>query len=45
MRVHNDDINTVDWSKINTNLIATGSNDKKVALIDIRKLDSDGFNN
>ena len=39
--MHKDDINTVDWSKVNTNLIATGSNDNKVCVIDIRKLSSD----
>eukprot|EP00347_Sterkiella_histriomuscorum_P008918 403343245 len=38
VRVHQDDINTVDWSKVDCNLVATGSNDKKVVLIDIRKL-------
>jgi len=38
LNVHMDDINTVDWSRINLNLIATGSNNKKVCVIDIRKL-------
>lgn len=38
MNVHKDDINTVDWSKVNTNYVATGSNDNKVCVIDIRKL-------
>lgn len=41
--MHNDDINTVDWSKTNTNLIATGSNDNKVCVIDIRKLSSNNL--
>jgi WD40 repeat protein len=41
--MHKDDINTVDWSKVNTNLIATGSNDKKVCVIDIRKLSNDSL--
>lgn len=36
--VHNDDINTVAWSGLNEHLLATGSNDKKVCLLDIRKL-------
>ena len=40
LNVHSDDINTVDWSKINPNLVATGSNDNKVCVIDIRKLSS-----
>lgn len=44
VRVHFDDINTVDWCKTDTNLIATGSNDKKVAILDIRKLGSDAEN-
>lgn len=38
LNVHKDDINTVDWSTLNPNLIATGSNDTKVCVIDIRKL-------
>ena len=38
LNVHMDDINTVDWSRINPNLIATGSNNKKVCVSDIRKL-------
>lgn len=37
LNVHKDDINTVDWSSLNPNLIATGSNDLKVCVIDIRK--------
>ena len=37
LNVHKDDINTVDWSTLNPNLIATGSNDLKVCVIDIRK--------
>ena len=36
--VHKDDINTVAWSSLNPNLLATGSNDTKVCVIDIRKL-------
>lgn len=39
--MHTDDINTVDWSKTDTNMIATGSNDKLVSILDIRKLSSD----
>ena len=35
--VHESDINTVDWSALNTNLIATGSNDTLVKIIDTRK--------
>ena len=38
LNVHKDDINTIDWSTLNPNLIATGSNDLKVCVIDIRKL-------
>ena len=40
LNVHNDDINTVAWSALNTNYVATGSNDKKVCLIDVRKFSS-----
>ena len=40
LNVHKDDINTIDWSILNPNLIATGSNDLKVCVIDIRKLSS-----
>lgn len=36
-----EDINTVDWSALNDNLIATGSNDKLVKVIDIRNLGGD----
>ena len=36
--MHKDDINTVDWSKVNTNLVATGSNDNRVQVLDVRKL-------
>jgi histone-binding protein RBBP4 len=35
--VHASDINTVDWSPLDENLIATGSNDTVVKLIDVRK--------
>ena len=38
LQVHFDDINTVDWSRIDPNYIATGSNDMKVSILDIRKL-------
>lgn len=41
--MHKDDINTVDWSKVNPNLIATGSNDNKVCVIDIRKLSNENL--
>ena len=41
--MHRDDINTVDWCKSNPNLIATGSNDNKVCVIDIRKLSNDNM--
>ena len=41
LQAHFDDINTVDWCKIDQNYIATGSNDKKVSLIDIRKITSE----
>ena len=36
--VHYSDINCLDWSKENENLIATGSSDKTVAIIDRRKV-------
>jgi histone-binding protein RBBP4 len=39
--VHASDINTVDWSYQNENLIATGSNDATVKILDIRKLPSE----
>ena len=35
--VHSKDINTVDWSKHDEHLLATGSNDTTVNLIDLRK--------
>ena len=38
--VHLSDINTVDWSPCNDNLIATGSNDTTVKIIDLRKFKS-----
>lgn len=31
----------MDWSKLDTNLVATGSNDKRVVITDIRKLSQD----
>lgn len=33
---HSSDINTVDWSSLDLNLVATGSNDTKVQVLDIR---------
>lgn len=36
--MHHDDINAVDWSEKNPNLVVTGSNDNRVCLLDIRKL-------
>jgi WD40 repeat protein len=36
--VHKSDINTVDWNPLNDNLIATGSEDTLVKLIDIRRV-------
>lgn len=38
--VHASDINTVDWSCQDENLIATGSNDTTVKILDIRYLPS-----
>jgi len=35
--VHSSDINTVDWSALDNNLIATGSNDTLVKVIDVRQ--------
>ena len=42
LQAHYDDINTVDWCKLDQNYIATGSNDKIVNILDIRKLSIDG---
>ena len=39
--MHHSDINTVDWSPQNEHLLATGSNDTTVKIIDLRKLPSD----
>ena len=39
--IHLEDINTVDWSALNDNLIATGSNDKLVKVMDLRNLGGD----
>ena len=36
LKVHTDDINTVDWCKVDSNYVATGSNDKTVSIIDVR---------
>ena len=36
--VHSDDINCCDWSSLDSNMVLTGSNDTKVALLDVRKL-------
>ncbi len=44
LQVHFDDINTVDWSKTDPNYIATGSNDMKVSLLDVRKLTNQDVN-
>lgn len=41
LQAHFDDINTVDWCKVDSNYVATGSNDLKVSIIDIRKLTSE----
>ena len=35
--VHKSDINTIDWCSKNDNLIATGSNDTLVKILDVRK--------
>jgi len=35
--VHKSDINTIDWSTKDENLIATGSNDTLVKILDVRK--------
>ena len=35
--VHKSDINTVDWSPLNVNLIATGSEDTLVKVLDVRR--------
>lgn len=35
--LHSSDINACDWSKLNTNLIATGSNDTFVKIVDTRR--------
>jgi len=36
--LHDGDINTVDWSVLNDNFLATGANDCLVKLLDIRKI-------
>jgi WD40 repeat protein len=36
--IHESDINCADWSELNTNHICTGSSDKTIAIIDIRKV-------
>jgi WD40 repeat protein len=41
LQAHFDDINTVDWCRLDQNYIATGSNDQKVSVLDIRKLSSE----
>lgn len=41
LQAHSDDINTVDWCKQDPCYVATGSNDQKVSILDIRKLTSD----
>jgi histone-binding protein RBBP4 len=35
--VHKSDINTVDWSTLNPNLVATGSEDTIVKVLDVRR--------
>lgn len=35
--MHKSDINTVDWSPLNNNLIATGSEDTLVKVLDLRR--------
>lgn len=45
LNIHKDDINTVDWNKIDQNYVVTGSSDCKACLIDIRKLTSSTDNN
>ena len=35
--VHKSDINTVDWNPLDDNLIATGSEDTLVKILDVRK--------
>ena len=39
--MHSSDINTVDWCPLNENLIATGSNDTLVKIVDLRNLNKD----
>tara|TARA_B110000285_G_scaffold76389_1_gene87960 strand:- start:604 stop:846 length:243 start_codon:yes stop_codon:yes gene_type:complete len=34
--VHKSDINTVDWNTLNPNLLATGSEDTLVKILDVR---------
>ncbi len=41
LQAHFDDINTVDWCKHDANYVASGSNDKTVSILDIRRLSSD----
>lgn len=43
--IHKDDINSVDWSKVDQNYVVTGSTDCKACIVDIRKLSQDGISN
>ena len=38
--LHTDDINSVDWSKLDHNYVISGSSDRTAAIVDIRKLAS-----
>ena len=43
--LHSSDINTVDWSSCNESLIATGSNDTLVKIVDLRKFQTNHLTN
>ena len=35
--VHSGDVNCVDWSALDANYLVTGSNDRSVCIVDLRK--------
>ena len=41
LNIHKDDINTVAWSALKPNLVATGSNDKSICILDLEILRKD----
>jgi peroxin-7 len=43
--LHDSDINSVDWNPFDQNILATGSNDKLIKLVDIRRISSEKMSN